>query len=193
MRKNSLILCAVSLILAGCGGYGSTSYSGGTGGNTPGQAQGIYSGTSSNGYAFSTIALPNDQFYVIYGSAAGNQFSLYGLISGQGISASSTYSASVTDFFYTGAINSGSLNATYVAGAGLNGTLTENGTMTTYTGTVLPTSSFNFNTPASISAISGTWTGTLLDGISTTVTISPSGVVSGSSAGCSFSGMANLG
>ena len=47
---------------------------------------------------------------------------------------------------------------------------------------------FNYDTAASVSAISGTWDGTLLDGVTTTVTINSNGTVSGSNLGCSFSG-----
>ena len=187
-----LIACAVSLVLAGCGGGGSSMSSGGAGtgggGNTSGQAQGVYSGITSNGYSFDTIVLPNDKIYAIYGTTSGNVLLLFGLISGQGTSGSGSYTASVSDFFYTGATNSGSLTASYVPGSSLNGTLTENGTAITFTGASLPASSFNYNTPASLSAISGTWTGTLLDGMTTTVTINSNGTVSGSSSGCSFSG-----
>jgi len=190
MLKKVSIFSAVSLLLIGCGGSGGSygNGGGGGGGNTTGQAQGAYSGTSSNGYAFDTIVLPNDKFYAIYGTVSGNVFLIYGMITGQGTSGSSTYTAaSVTDFFHTGTTNSGSITATYAPGSSLNGTLTENGSNITFTGTSLPTSAFNFNTQASISAISGTWTGSLMDGTAATVTIS-NGSVSGSSSGCSFSG-----
>ncbi len=159
--------------------------------STVGDAQGVYSGTTSTGYSFFGIVLPTDRFYGIYGKISnnGNEFLMYGLIAGQGASGSTTYSApSVTDYFYTGVVNNGSITATYVAGSNFNGTLTENGYPTTLTGTALPTSLFNYDTAASISAISGTWAGTLLDGASATVTITSNGGVSGSSSGCSFSG-----
>ncbi|PYU85713.1 MAG: hypothetical protein DMG50_00265 [Acidobacteria bacterium] len=61
MFKNVLIFC-VALMLVGCG----TSYSGnggGGGGNYAGQAQGVYSGTTSSGYSFSTIALALSRSY----------------------------------------------------------------------------------------------------------------------------------
>jgi len=190
MIKNLLIFCAVSFMLVGCG----TSYSnnggggGGGGNNYAGQAQGVYSGTTSSGFSFSTIVLPNDKFYAIYGTVSGNALLLSGLVTGQGTSGNATYTASVTDYVNTGAINSGSISATYVAATSLNGSLTENGTAITFTGTSEPASSFNYNTSASLSAITGTWTGTLLDGMTTTVTIDSNGNVSGSSSGCSFSG-----
>ena len=187
MLKNVLIFCAVSLMSVGCGknyrGNG-----GGGGGNYAGQAQGVYSGLSSNGYTYSTIVLPSDKFYAIYGSLSGNTLLLFGLVTGQGSSGNGTYTASVTDFFISGAPNSGSVNATYVAGSGLNGTLTENATTTTFTGNAEPASSFTYNTAASLSAITGSWTGTLLDGMNTTVTINSDGSLTGSSSGCSLSG-----
>ena len=189
MFKIVLTFCPVSLVLVGCG----TSYSGngsgsGGGGNYAGQAQGVYSGTTSSGHTFSTIVLPTDKFYAIYGTVSGNTLLLSGLATGQGTSGNGTYTASVTDFTYTGAISSGSVSATYVAATSLNGSLTESGNAITFTGTSEPASSFTYNTPASLSAITGTWTGTLLDGMTTTVTINSNGGVSGSSSGCSFSG-----
>jgi hypothetical protein len=189
MLKKLLSFSAFSLLLLGCGGSGgSYGGGGGGGGSTAGQAQGAYSGTSSNGYTFETIVLPNDKFYAIYGTVSGNVFLISGMINGQGTSGSSTYTASVTDFFFTGLTNSGSITVSYVPGTSLSGTLTENGSNVTFTGTSLPPSSFNFNIPASLSAITGTWNGNLLDGTATTVTISSGGSVGGSSSGCSFTG-----
>jgi len=190
MFKNVWVFCAASLILIGCGtGYNASSggNGGGGGGTYAGQAQGVYSGTSSSGYHFSTIVLPSDKFYAIYGMVSGNALLLSGLVTGQGTSGNGTYTASVTDYTNTGAIDSGSISATYVAATSLNGTLTENGTAITVNATWEPASSFNYNTSASVSAITGTWTGTLLDGMTTTVTINSNGSVSGASSGCSFS------
>jgi len=66
MFRKSLILSVLSLMLIGCGAsYNSNGNSNGNGGgggnNIVGQAQGIYSGTVSSGYAFTTIVLPNDK------------------------------------------------------------------------------------------------------------------------------------
>src|SRR5467141_4703175 len=73
MLKNVLIFCAVSLMLVGCGtSYNGNGSGGGGGGNYAGQAQGVYSGTTSSGYTFSTIVLPTDKFYAIYGTVSGN-------------------------------------------------------------------------------------------------------------------------
>jgi hypothetical protein len=199
-----IVFSFVALLLAGCGGGGSSSFniggtSGGTsagtnsGTNTAIQAQGVYSGTTSTHYTFYSIVLPNDKLYLVYGTTSGNSFLLYGMITGQGKSDKGTYTANVTDFFYTGVSFSGSFSASYVPGSSFNGTLTESGTTTSFTGTGLPPASpwdygDFFDTPPSVSDISGTWTGSLLDGSSATVTINSDGTVSGVSAGCSFSG-----
>jgi hypothetical protein len=187
MFKNVLILCAVSLILVGCGS-GYNPGNGGSGGtNYAGQAQGVYSGMTSSGFSFSTIVLPNDKFYAIYGTVSGNALILSGLVTGQGTSGNGTYTATVTDYTHAGTTTSGSVSANYVAATSINGSITENGTAVTFTGAAEPASAFNYNTPASLSAVSGTWTGTLLDGMTTTATISSNGTVTGSSSGCSFS------
>jgi hypothetical protein len=194
MRKRLAILFGLAggLLILTCG-CGSSSYSGGSnggGGSTSyaGQAQGVYSGTASSGYSFSTIVLPNDKFYGIYGTITGNLFYVYGMVTGQGTSGNDTYTANVTDFFYTGQNFSDTLTATDVPGSSVSGTITENGTPITFNGTAPTMSSFNYNTAASVSAISGTWSGTLLDGVTTTVTVNSNGTVTGSSSGCSFTG-----
>lgn len=189
MSKNHLMFCAVALILVGCGTGYNTSSGGNGAGNYAGQAQGVYSGTISSEYTFWTMALPNDKFYAIYGTVSGNTLFPTGLVTGQGTSGNGTYTASVSDFLDTGAIKSGSVSATYVGGISLNGTLTEDGTATTFNGTAVPNSSFTYNTLASLAHITGgTWPGTLLDGMTTTLTITSNGAVSGASSGCSFSG-----
>ena len=186
-------LIAITFVLVGCGGgYGISINGGGGGGGTTtnyaGQAQGVYSGTASSGYSFESIVLPNDKFYGIYGTVTGNSFSASGMVTGQGVSGNDTYTASVTDFENAGQIFTGSLSATDVPGSSVNGTFSENGQTISFNGMSLPTSSFNYNTPASLADISGSWTGSLLSGASTTVTINSNGNVNGSSSGCSFSG-----
>jgi hypothetical protein len=185
-------LVIIFLILAaGCGSsYDNGSNNNGGGGSTSyaGQAQGVYSGTSSSGYSFSTIVLPNDKFYAIYGTTTGNFFNVYGMIAGQGKSGTDTITGSLTDYLFNGQTFADTLTATDVPGASISGTITENGMPITFNGTALATSSFNYNTAASISAISGTWNGSLLDGTATDVTINSNGTVSGSNLGCSFSG-----
>jgi hypothetical protein len=204
MPKNILLLCGVSLMLISCGASYNSNVSGG-GGSGSGSAgggsqvnsngvEGVYSGIASSGYTFWTIILPSNQLYGIYATVHGNQLLLDGMITGQGTANSNGYTASVTDFFYTGSVTSGTFGASDFTGASLDGTLTEGGTVTTFYAPSVMGSIWDygttFTTPASLSSISGTWTGTLLDGMTTIVTISSAGSVTGSSSGCSFTGTA---
>jgi hypothetical protein len=113
MSRNAVIFCAFYLILIGCGSsYNSNgNSSGGGGGNAAARAQGIYSGTISSGYALTTIVLPDDKFYAVYGTVSGTNLSLFGLVAGQGTSSSGTYNADATDYFYMGAAKSGTITA----------------------------------------------------------------------------------
>jgi len=185
MRMTRIALFAIPLMLIACGGGGN-----GASGpvNTAGQAQGVYSGTASSGFSLDTIVLPSDRFYALYGTINGTALTIDGMISGQGLSNNGAYTATVTDFNASGAVLTGSVMASYTAGTSLNGTLSENGTTITFTGASLPAAFFNFNTPASLSDVTGTWTGTLLDGSAATVTINTNGTFSGSNLGCSLSG-----
>ena len=204
MPKNILLLCGVSLMLISCGASYNSNVSGGGGSGSAGGGsgvaatsdgqEGVYSGIASSGYTFWTIILPNNELYGIYGTVHRNQLLLDGMITGQGTSGNDTYTASVTDFFYTGSVKSATFSASDFTGASLDGSLTEGGTVTTFYAPSMLGSIWDYGTtfvtPASISSISGTWTGTLLDGMTTTVTISSTGSVTGSSSGCSFTGTA---
>ena len=200
MPKNILPLCGVCLMLISCGANYNSSVSSGSGsGSTGGGSQsnvnlndGVYSGVASSGDTFWAMILPNDKVYGIYATANGNQLLLDGMIVGQGTMNSSSYTASVTDIPYTGSVKSGTFSASNFSGGSMDGTLTEGGTVTTFYAPSVMGSIWDygatFQSPALLSAISGSWTGTLLDGMTTTVTISSTGGVTGSSSGCSFTG-----
>lgn len=184
-----LLVCGV-MALAGCGVSGS----GGSGGTTTGPVtqgspQGVYMGTTSTGETFETIVLPNSTFYALYGTTSGNVFSVDGMITGKGTYNNGTYTATVTDFYYTGVVYTGTVNATYVVGSSLSGTVSEVGNASvTFSGTPIPSSQFNFGTPALLSNITGAWSGYLFGNISAQVTIAANGTFTGTSQGCAFSG-----
>lgn len=198
MRTLSILLavsCAFCFLSA-CGGGGNGVNNGGGGGGGGGSVveddEGVFSGVATNGDTFWIIILPNEELYGVYGTVTGNQILLDGMLTGQGTANSSGYTASVTDFFHTGTAESGTFGADDFTGAGLDGTFTEDGTATTFTAVSMEGSVWDygttFQTPASLSSVSGTWTGTLLNGMTTTVNIGSGGSVTGSSSGCSFTG-----
>jgi hypothetical protein len=191
MFKGLGIICAVALLLAGCGATSSgTNNNGGGSPNYAGQAQGVYSGTTSDTNFFESIVLPNDKFYEVYGTLTGNAYSVSGMVTGQGKSGNGTFTANVADFRYTGQTFLDSIVASVVPGSSVGGTLIPIGQLSgvSFSGTSLPAASFKYNTPASLTDISGSWTGTLLDGTSTTVNIDSKGALNASASGCIFSG-----
>lgn len=193
MSRGLGFLCTTMLVLAGCGAVGGSDNNQGGGSIYAGQAQGVYSGTTSNGYFFQSIVLPSDKFYEIYGTLNGNLYSVSGMVAGQGASGNGTYNADVTEYQYTGQTLLDTVAASFVPGSSLGGTLVPVGSLSgvSFTGTSLPVTSFNYSAPASVANISGSWRGTQLDGTSTSMTIdTSSGAVKGSASGCSFSGTA---
>jgi len=189
--KLALFLSSLGLaiLLTGCAGSNSMSTS--TPPPTGNQAPGVYQGTLSNGDSFEAIVAPNDDLFAIYGTTSGATLTINGFINGPGQENGNTYSVTTNDFYYTGSVITGTLTGTIAAGASLNGTITEGSTSLTFTDTVPPTSTFNYNTAANLSSVTGTWSGFLLDGETATVTIDSSGAISGlSQFGCSFTGTA---
>jgi hypothetical protein len=184
MKHLIALAFGLTLLTVGCGGGSSA-----TKPSAAGQAQGVFSGTSSNGLSYTTIILPDDSLYAIYGTSSGNSLLVSGFITGQGSSGSDTYTSSVTDFTSAGAKVNGSVSASYSAGSSINGKLTESGVAdVTFNGAAPASSSFVYGNPATLTNVVGTWAGTLMDGTMAVVTISSDGSVSGSASGCSFSG-----
>lgn len=187
-----VLTLVLALLFLSCGGGGSstttTTTTTTTTQSTAGAAQGVYLGSTSSGWSFESIVLPNDKFYAIYGAQSSSSFLIYGLVTGQGHSNANTYSGNVSDYYYTGATYTGTLTGNFVAGSSINGTVADTGATLTFSGTAPATSDFNYNTPASPSAVTGSWAGSSLDGSSGTVTVSTGGNISGSLSGCSLSG-----
>jgi hypothetical protein len=188
-----IALLAVGLAVSSCGGGGSGGGSGGGGGGGGGtpsaQAQGAYFGTASNGDSFEAIILPNNTLYSLYGTTTGNVFNVMGLITGPGNSSNGSYSASITDYYSSGQTYAGSVSASYVAGSSISGKVNDSGVGTlSFNGTPLPTSEYNYNTQASLSNITGSWSGALFGGVAATVNITSNGTFSGSGQGCSYNG-----
>ena len=178
-----------TLLLVACGGGSSSSNNLSSNSSSPSKAQGVYSGTTSSAATFETIILPNDKFYALYGSTSGNVFVVNGMLTGQGQSNNGSYTASITDFYYAGSTYAGTVSATYVPGTSVQGTISEPGIpAVSFSGNAIPASQFNYNAAASVSTISGTWTGMLLDGSTASISINSNGSFSGTDSACTFSG-----
>lgn len=197
LRKH-LLLAFIILSISGlvaCGGGGSNG-SGSTTTAASSTAQGVYLGTSVAGSTTSTfeaIILPDDKFYAVYGFQAGDgTLFVDGFVTGQGKSANgTTYTVSSLTDYYLGTPSSGSLSGTFVPGVSVKGTITEPGLTSNFTGTPMAASTFNYNTPASLAALTSTWTGGAIDDtITSTVTVTSNGSFTGGFTGCTFTGTA---
>lgn len=154
-------------------------------------AEGVWTGSTSsrNGtYQIDLLVLENGQFYTMFGVASGNTLMVYGGDTGTASLSGSSISGSVVEIGANGLAESGSLSATVVKGASLSGSASYSGGGSATFSLIPLTSGYNYNAAASISAIQGNWSGFLLTGSPASVAINSSGVLTGTSNGCSFSG-----
>ena len=190
MKAIRLIALAILLptALTACGGGG------GGGAISPpapvaGAAQGIYIGTVSDGGELDTIVLENDQFYSMYGHTVSGGFLISGFVQGDGKSNNGSFTSSnAVDSTSLNTRVAASVNASYVPGLNLNGSLTEPAGTVTFTSAPIAAAVINYNSPANLADIAGKWSLTSLRGFSNTFTITATGAFTATSGGCSFSG-----
>jgi hypothetical protein len=173
--------------LSGCSGGG-----GGGGSSAPAvvsSMQGVYQGTSSNGKTIDALVLEDGSFWDMYGVPSGSALAVQGVATGSSSASNGTFTISFNDFYAPGTTPvSGSGSGTY-SGSNLIGTQTENGVTGTFNATAPVTTTYNYNTAANISSITGSWSGSLLDGETGTVNILAGGTLTGtSSLGCTVTG-----
>lgn len=151
-------------------------------------AEGLYQGTTNNGYEFQTIVLEDGEIWTLYGANSGGVFLISGFLQGQGVSNSLTFaSQDYRDFGSSPAI-AGTLSGRYVTDVSFNGAMTFPGGIITFTSSAIPSANFNYDTPASISSIVGSWNLSDLRGAPVPITINNRGDVTGAFNGCSFTG-----
>ena len=172
--------------LAACGGGG-----GGSSAPVPNAVvEGVWSGTSSSGYTLNTLVLENNAAYSMFGTIVGTTFAVVGFDQGAFAVSGNSISGTVREYLYNGVTATGTVSGTATTGTSINGSTLYNGTTTTFSLTPIASSTYNYSTPAAISDVSGSWTGTMLNGTAATVAISVGGAVTGTNGGCSFTGTA---
>ena len=186
MKSIKYALAATSLALVtACGGGGS--------GGANVAVEGAWQGTTSNNFTVELLALENNEFYTIFGTMSGSNLLVRGFDQGTYSVSGSSISGSFREYPNYDPSYTGTLTGTAVASTSITGTTTYTAGSSTFSGTPIPTSSFNYNRAASINDIQGSWTGSIASaasGGSATVTISPTGVIAGTSSGCLFGGTA---
>jgi hypothetical protein len=178
--------CAILFVtaIAGCGG----------GGHGAGTAEGVYAGTLSGNTSstdFQLIVLETGEFWTIYGGQTSTDFNVAGFIQGNGTSSNGSFTSSnTTDFGFNPPL-AGSTAATYNAGAKtISGTISEGGGSVAFSGGPITGATYNYNMPATLSGLVGSWIATTSTGDTVVLSIATDGTFTtpNTTSGCNFSG-----
>lgn len=177
--------------LAACGGGGDGDAADESTGGAPvaATAEGLYTGTTSNGQNLTGLVLDNGHYWVLYSEA--NSAVIDGVIQGASNSTAGNFtSANGRDFNFTGyGIADLSIAATYVSGQSIAGNLNYGGAKPT---TFTTTYDARYTQPATLASIAGSYSGqsaTAGEKEPANFTVSTTGAISGTGAsGCRFTG-----
>jgi hypothetical protein len=195
-RMTARAMAAASLVaVAACGGGGgggdATPPSGGQG-NTASPAQGVYGGplTGARIGSFQAIVLDDATFWVIYGFQLVGSFQAQGFVQGTGAFSTSSFTATNVRDFGVYPAAAGSASGTFdTAAKTITGTTAMPSGTVGFSGGPIAGSSYNYTTPALLSAVVGNWTIGLNTGESAALSVSAAGaVVVQSSGGCRSTG-----
>jgi hypothetical protein len=177
--------------LVGCGGGGGgSSSSSATTPTVSTSAEGVYSGTISNGNSFDGIILENGAYYILYGQRSAGTMFVYGFVQGVGASNNGSFASSnLKDFYANGTIISGAVSASYGTNNTFSGVVSEGGASLTFSGTPPTSTTYVYNSSANLADISGAWTLTDMLGGALSMSVAANGTFSGSwTSGCVFTG-----
>ena len=188
-RLNSvgLVLCSV-LAITGCGGEGD-------GGNAPFQpgttAEGVYGGTLTGGTsnAFNLLVLETGEYWALFGTQTASALIVAGFGQGMGASDNGTFTSTNFRDFSVVPAAAGRVDATYNRSTpSISGSVTVAGSSVGFSGGAIAGTLYNYDIPASIATISGTWSLTDLAGETVSLGIASTGAFTATSAGCVFTG-----
>jgi hypothetical protein len=189
--KVRLVLVAATFALTACGGGGDSPPA-----PTPvpiptvPAPEGVHIGTASTGYELNILNLENGSVWGIYGRTINGVLLVSGLIQANGTYNNGSFAASDgRDYFWDGTVTAGTVSASYNAAGAFNGSVTYAGGAATFT-TNLSNQNYDYNRAANLAELAGTWTGSTVNGAGSTIAISASGGVAGSSSGCAILGTA---
>lgn len=158
-----------------------------------GTAEGVYGGTMTGGPNpnFRMLVLEDGEFWSLYGVNVGGQLSVGGFIQGRAASGGGSLSASdVKDFGFFPAVGGGTIVGTFDATAGtLQASVRFPGLTVNVVGGPVRDVPYEYNQPASLTALVGTWALLGNTGDRIALTIAATGAMTATSAaGCSFTG-----
>ena len=188
--RHALLSLVAASALAACGGGGD-----GGGAATPFPVQGGWEGSATSGEVVQAIVLEDGALWAISGPSSGSSFYPTDLFQGTLQATGGTLSSSNLrgyDFNTNGAI-SGTIAGSYVAGTSMTLTATPAGSSTGIgvNVTAALTANYDYNQPALLAAIAGSWPGFFSSSESGTVAVQSNGNFSTTtSLGCQVTGTA---
>ena len=148
----------LGVLLAGCGGGGDSNSSSSalplTGDRVPTvlRAEGVYTGTLSNGEKHETIVLENGQIFMIHAGSFNIQNTP--VLEGSGKADNGSYtSMDLKDFSDFAVFTPASMTASYNLNGTLNGSISKQGSVVSFTSSRLEKPTYNYDEPASPASI----------------------------------------
>ena len=156
--------------------------------------EGAYAGTlggDNEHSAFQLLVLPQGDFFAVYGENSASGLTIRGYMHGRQLASSAGgWSASGREFGIESPTGI-ELKANPAPDSGVAGTVIgSDGLVTRFSGTAMPSTTFDYNRPAQLSSIVGTWAMATPYDQRATLAINQDARLSGSVDGCAFSGKA---
>jgi hypothetical protein len=180
-----LSYCAAVATLAACGGGG------GDAAPANSVVEGAYAGTltGSTSSSFELLMLDGGEYWAVYGTQTASQFLVAGFIQGSGTSSNGTFTSNNARDFGVAPAMAGTLSATYTSTPTITGSVIAAGGTIGFSGGAIAGSTYNYNTPATVAAVSGNWSLGALTGETIALNIAGTGAFTAmSSGGCSMTG-----
>ena len=153
-------------------------------------AEGLWTGTLSNGYVMNSLVLENNEYWNIIGSVSGGAFVVGAFDNGAYITNGNVGTTYYREYYQSGPALLGYGLGIVTSGVSINETIAVNGFNPVKVNlTPIESNSYNYNQSANLNDVAGVWSGSFLSGYSGTINVSASGNFTGSVAGtCNFSG-----
>ena len=182
-------LLLAALALSACGGGSDSGHGHGGGQASTPKLEGAYQGVTNHQLAIRSLTLENGDSWILYGPQVNGALVASGMaVATQERNDGSTYTARIRDYYHDGQVFDGSLSGSYVAGQSFRGTISSNGLTTPFTANAVKPSEYDYQAPASLSRIAGSWSGATLAGHTGQITIDTAGALQGSLQACSVTG-----
>lgn len=185
--KNSVALAILAAALTACGGGGDDAPV------STERPEGVFGGklTGSTSTDFQMIILENGELWSIYGGSTPTTFGVAGFVQASTTAIGTSFTSSnARDYGFAPAL-AGTATGTFNKAAGtVSGSVAAGSQSVSFSGGPIAGSLYNYNTPASIATVVGSWTLDSLSGDTISLTVQANGNLSATTtSGCTFTGV----